>query len=171
MNDRPRWVAVGRITRTHGVRGEVAVLPLSEVRSRFEPGSTLFLDEREDRPLTVAGSRPHLQRLLVAFRGIEDRTSAEALRGQYLFVPASSAPPLPEGEFWAHDVVGCDVFVSDGRPIGRIREILHTPANDVWTVDGRDGEVLIPALKEVVQEVDVPGRRIVVREVSGLTAP
>ena len=171
MNDRPQWVAVGRITRTHGVKGEVAVLPLTEVRSRFDPGSRLFLEEREDRPLTVTASRPHQQRLLVAFRGIEDRTSAETLRGQYLFVPTSSAPPLPAGEYWSHDLVGCEVFAPEGRAIGRLREILHTRANDVWRVDGADGEVLIPALKEVIQEVDVAGRRIVVRQVPGLTAP
>jgi 16S rRNA processing protein RimM len=169
VNDRPRWVAVGRITRTHGVKGEVAVLPLSDVGARFEAGSTLFLEEREDRPLTVMASRPHQQRLLVAFRGVEDRTSAEALRGRYLFVPASSAPHLPEGEYWAHDLVGCDVLTEDGRSLGRIREILHTQANDVWAVEGADGEVLIPALKDVVREVDVAGRRVVVREIPGLT--
>jgi 16S rRNA processing protein RimM len=171
VNDRPRWVAVGRITRTHGVKGEVAVFPLSEVGSRFEEGSTLFLDEREDRPLTVAASRPHQQRLLVAFRGVEDRTSAEPLRGHYLFVPTSSAPQLPEGEYWAHELVGCDVLTEDGRPIGRIREVLHTQANDVWAADGAEGEVLIPALKDVVREVDVGGRRVIVREVPGLTKP
>jgi 16S rRNA processing protein RimM len=169
VNDRPRWVAVGRITRTHGVKGEVAVLPLSDVGSRFEAGSTLFLEEREDRPLTVMASRPHQHRLLVSFRGVEDRTSAEALRGRYLFVPTSSAPHLPEGEFWAHDLVGCDVLTEDGRSLGRIREILHTQANDVWAADGADGEVLIPALKEVVREVNVAGRRVVVREIPGLT--
>jgi len=169
VNDRPRWVAVGRITRTHGVKGEVSVLPLSDVGSRFEAGSTLFLEEREDRPLTIRASRPHQQRLLVAFRGVEDRTSAEALRGRYLFVPASSAPHLPEGEYWAHDLVGCEVLMEDGRSLGRIREILHTQANDVWAAEGVDGEVLIPALKDVVQEVDVAGRRVVVREIPGLT--
>jgi 16S rRNA processing protein RimM len=171
VNDRPRWVAVGRITRTHGVKGEVAVLPLSDVGSRFEAGSTLFLEEREDRPLTVMASRPHQQRLLVAFRGVQDRTSAEALRGRYLFVPASSAPHLPEGEYWAHDLVGCDVLTEDGRSLGRIREILHTQANDVWVAEGAAGEVLIPALKDVVREVDVAGRRVVVREIPGLTSP
>lgn len=171
MNDRPRWVAVGRITRTHGVKGEVAVLPLSDVGSRFEAGSTLFLEEREDRPLTVMASRPHQQRLLVAFRGVQDRTSAEALRGRYLFVPASSAPHLPEGEYWAHDLVGCDVLTEEGRSLGRIREVLHTQANDVWVAEGAAGEVLIPALKEVVREVDVAGRRVVVREIPGLTTP
>lgn len=171
MNHRPRWVAVGRITRTHGVKGEVAVMPLSDVESRFEAGSTLFLDEREDRPVTVATCRPHQQRLLVGFRGVEDRTSAETLRGHYLFVPASSAPQLPEGEYWTHDLVGCEVLTEDGRPIGRIREVMHTQANDVWAAEGADGEVLIPALKDVIREVDVAARRIVVREVPGLTTP
>jgi 16S rRNA processing protein RimM len=171
VTDRPQWIAVGRVTRTHGVKGEVAVLPLSEVASRFEAGSMVFLDEREDRPLTVATSRPHQRRLLVAFHGVGDRTSAETLRGRYLFVPASSAPELPEGEYWAHELVGCEVLTEDGRRLGRIREIMHTQANDVWATEGEDGEVLIPALKDVVREVDVAGRRVVVREVPGLTTP
>jgi 16S rRNA processing protein RimM len=170
VSDRPQWIAVGRITRTHGVKGEVAVLPLSQVNSRFDTGSTVFLDESEEHPLTVVTSRPHRQRLLVAFRGIGDRTSADSLRGRYLFVRASTSPRLPEGEYWSHDLVGCEVLTEDGRRIGRIREIMHTQANDVWATDGDEGEVLIPALKDVVSEVDVPGRRVVVREVPGLTA-
>ena len=162
---------MGRVTRSHGVRGEVAVLPLSEVASRFEVGSTVFLDEREDRPLTVEGSRPHRQRLLVSFRGVGDRDSAEAIRGHYLFVPASSTPPLSDGAYWAHELVGCDVLTEEGRPVGRVREVLHNPANDVWVAEWEGGEVLIPALKDVVRNVDVEGRRIVVREVPGLTTP
>lgn len=169
MIERPRWIAVGRITRTHGVKGEVAVLPLSEIESRFEPGSTIFLDERQDRPLTVASSRPHRQRLLVSFHEVGDRTAAEELRGHYLFVPSSSAPPLPEGEYWAHDLVGCEVWTEEGRLLGAVGEVIHGPANDVWAIKGQGVEVLIPALKDVVHEVDTAGRRIVVREVPGLT--
>jgi len=169
--ERPQWVAVGRITRPHGVKGEVAVLPLSDVESRFEPGSTLFLDERTDRPLTVALSRPHRQRLLVTFRGVADRTAAEELQGRYLFVPASSAPSLPEGEYWSYDLIGCQVLTEEGRHLGEVREVIHTPANDVWATQGEGGEVLIPALKDVVQEVDTAARRIVIREVPGLTTP
>jgi 16S rRNA processing protein RimM len=169
--ERPQWVAVGRITSTHGVKGEVAVLPLSEVESRFEPGTTLFLDERKDRPLTVAFSRPHRQRLLVAFREVGDRTAAEELRGHYLFVPASWAPSLPQGKFWSHDLIGCQVFTDEGRALGEVREVIRTHANDVWATQGEEGEVLIPALKDVVLEVDTAARRIVIREVPGLTTP
>jgi 16S rRNA processing protein RimM len=169
VTERPQWVAVGRITRTHGVKGEVAVLPLSDVGSRFEPGSTIFLGERPDRPLTVATSRPHRRRLLVAFQGVQDRTAAEELRGEYLFVQSSSAPPLPEGEYWSHDLIGCEVRTEDGRVLGIVSEVIHGPANDVWLTQGEEGELLIPALKDVVHVVDTAGRKILVREVPGLT--
>lgn len=162
---------MGRIARAHGVRGEVAVLALSQVASRFEPGSRLFLDRSPQRSLTVASSRPHHGRLLVRFEGIEDRTKADGLRGAYLFVPAGWSPQLPEGEFWPHQLVGCEVRTAAGRSIGRIREVIHTPANDVWATEGPDGETLVPALREVVEEVDLDARIVLVRDVPGLTAP
>jgi 16S rRNA processing protein RimM len=171
VNPSPEWVAVGRITRAHGVKGEVAVLVLSQVAERFQPGSRLFLDEGDTRPMTVTAARPHRQRLLVQFDQVGDRDAAEALQGSYLFVPASAAPSLPEGEFWTHDLIGCEVTTSGGRSLGHIREVIHTPANDVWSAEGEHGEVLIPALKDVVERVDVPGRRVVVREIEGLTVP
>jgi 16S rRNA processing protein RimM len=149
----------------------VGVVPLSMVESRFAPGSRVYLGEGEDRPLIVVASRPHQRRLLVVFEGIGDRTVAERLRGQYLFVPASEAPPLPDGEFWTHQLVGCRVETEDGRRLGALKEVAHTLANDVWVVAGDAGEALVPALKDVVRSVDVPGRRIVVRDVPGLTSP
>jgi len=110
--------------------------------------------------------------MLVFFEGIKDRDAAEALQGTYLFVPASAVPPLPEGEFWPHELIGCEVIIDGGKTLGRLREVIHTPANDVWSVQGDDGmEVLVPALKDVVRDVDVETRRIVVREVPGLTVP
>jgi 16S rRNA processing protein RimM len=163
-------VAVGRITRAHGVKGEVAVLPLSMVESRFEEGSRVYAGEG-GRPLTVASSRPHRGRMLVFFEGVADRNEAEALQGQYLFVPASWAPPLPEGEYWAFQLVGCQVVTEGGRSLGAVREVIHTQANDVWVAQGEGEETLIPALKDVVASVDLEARRIVVREIPGLTAP
>jgi 16S rRNA processing protein RimM len=167
----PLWIAVGRITRAHGIKGEMAVLPLSQIASRFQPGSRLFVGDQGDRPVTVSSSRPHRQRVLVSFEAVTDRTEAERLRGEFLFVPASSAPVLPDGEYWAHELIGCQAVTESGRPLGTIREVIHTPANDVWGADGEQGEVLIPALKDVVTHVDVAGKRIVTRDVPGLTAP
>jgi 16S rRNA processing protein RimM len=160
---------VGRIARAHGVKGEVSVLPLSEVVSRYEPGSRLFAGEQGDRPLTVESTRRHRARLIVAFEEVTDRTQAEGLGGAYLFVPAGSVPALPEGSFWPHELLGCDVVTEEGRALGTIQEVIHGPANDLWAAEGAAGEVLVPALKDVVRRVDLAGRRIVVREVPGLT--
>lgn len=171
MNQAPEWIAVGRITRAHGVRGEVSVLPLSSVGDRFEPGAKLFVGESEDRPLTVAKCRLHRHRMLVGFAEVVGRESAEGLRGNYLFVPAGWAPDLPSGEYWTHQLIGCEVVTTDGRFLGRIAEVMATQANDVWAARSGDEEVLIPALKDVVKEVDVKARRVVVREIPGLTVP
>ena len=167
----PAWIAVGRVTRAHGVKGEVAVQALSEVQSRFEPGSRLFLGEGQKDDLTVREARTHRGRILVSFEGVDDRDRAESMTGAFLFVPSASAPELPEGEYWTHELVGCDVVTEDGRRLGRIREIIHTAANDVWVAEEDEGEILIPALKDVVKDVDVRARRVIVREVAGLTAP
>lgn len=161
-------VAVGRITRAHGITGEVAVVVLSEVPERFAEGAVVYLED--GRALTVESVRPHRGRLLVRFREVADRTQAEALRGRLLVVPTSMSPPLPEGSWWDHDIEGCLVQTEGGRELGVVREIIHTAANDVWVaVDEAGAETLIPVLRDVLVEVDVAAKRILIREIPGLT--
>jgi 16S rRNA processing protein RimM len=161
-------VAVGRIARAHGVQGEVAVLVLSEVEDRFAPGATLWLED--GRTLTVESSRPHRGRLLVRFREVRDRGQAEGIQRALLVVPESSSPSLPEGSWWDHQIEGCAVETDRGRALGTVREVIHTAANDVWSVvDDGGGETLVPVLNDVLVSVDVGAKRIVVREIAGLT--
>ena len=163
-------VAVGRIAKAHGVQGEVTVVVLSDVESRFDPGSVVWLED--GRSLTVASSRPYRDKLLVTFREVRDRTQAEALQTALLVVPESSSPPLPEGAWWDHRIEGCSVATDTGRELGTVAEVIHTAANDVWSaVDDAGVETLIPVLKDVVISVDLEVRRVVVREIPGLTAP
>ena len=157
---------MGRITRAHGVRGEVAVLVLSEVEERFDAGSRVAMED--GRTLTVRSARPHRSRLLVTFEEIPDRTAAEPLAGAYLFVRRTDVPAPPADAFWPHDLEGCEVLTESGRSLGTIAEIVHGEANDVWVASAEGTEVLVPALKDVVASVDLAGRRVVVREVPGL---
>jgi 16S rRNA processing protein RimM len=167
MMDEPT-VVVGRITRAHGVTGEVAVQVISEVSGRFDDGATVWLED--GRTLTVESSRPHKDRLLVRFRGVEDR--AQALQKALLVVPESASPQLPEGSWWDHRILGCVVETGTGRELGTIRDVIHTGANDVWSaVDGEGVETLVPVLKDVILDVDMDAKRVVVREIPGLTAP
>jgi len=168
MNREPT-VAVGRITRPHGLKGELSVLVLSEVEGRFAEGAVVYLED--GRALTVDSARSHRGGLLVKFREVPDRTAAERLARQVLAVPESASPELPEGSWWDHQLVGCEVVTESGRALGTVREVIHTAANDVWSAVSDGGETLIPALKDVVVSVHTAGKCIVVREVPGLTAP
>ena len=130
-------VAVGRITRAHGVPGEVAVLVISEVPGRFADGETVWLED--GRTLTVESSRPHKDRLLVRFREVQTRAQAEALHKALLVVPESLSPELPEGSWWDHRIVGCAIETDTGRALGTVREVIHTAANDVWSAVDDEG--------------------------------
>ena len=163
-------VAVGVITRAHGVHGEVAVLVISEVEGRFDDDATVWLED--GRALTVGSSRRHGDRLLVRFREVHDRGEAEALCKSVLFVPEAMSPELPEGSWWDHQLVGCRVATDTGRELGELTDVIHTAANDVWSVvDAAGSETLIPVLNDVLVDVDVGEKRIVVREGEGLTVP
>lgn len=161
-------IAVGKITKAHGVRGEVSVLSLTEIPDRFEPGSVLHLEN--GRALTVDRARRHHGGFIASFTEVRDRNAADLLRGQYLFVPESELPELPEGSYWPHEIEGCEVVTEDGRSLGTIVEIIHTEANDVWVARSGNEEILIPALRDVIVSVDLDGRRVEIRDVRGITA-
>ena len=162
-------VAVGKITRAHGVKGEVAVLVLSEVPERFDTGAELFLED--GRSLVIEATREDRGRLLVTFAGVTDRSAAEPLLGRFLVVPESTLLQLPDGSWWPFQLEGCSVSTDTGRPLGVLTNVVPNPANDIWVVVAAGGETLVPALKDVIVSVDVAAKRIVVREIRGLTVP
>jgi 16S rRNA processing protein RimM len=163
-------VVVGKVTKAHGVRGEVTVLVISQTPERFDDGATVWLED--GRELRISSTRPDRGRLLVSFEGVGDRASAEELRGLFLVVPESMLPELPEGSYWPHQLEGAEIVTEGGRSLGALTEVVEHPANDLWVARASDGhETLVPAIREVVVSVDVSGRRIVVRDLPGLTVP
>ncbi len=161
-------VVVGKVTRAHGVRGEVAVELRSDNPDRFTDGAIVFTPD--GRELTIERVHAHGQRTLVRFAGVADRTAAEALAGTLLEVPESWLPELADGEYWPFQLEGCTVLTESGRDLGVVAEVIPNPANDLWVaVDGAGAETLVPALRDLIVEVDVAGKRILVRDVPGLT--
>jgi 16S rRNA processing protein RimM len=163
-------VVVGTVAKAHGVRGEVAVEVRSDNPDRFADGATVYLED--GRALTVRSHRSHGDRLLVSFAGVDDRDAAAALRGQALVVPPSMLPPLPEGQWWPHQLLGCSVRTEAGRELGELVDVLPNPANDLWLArDAAGRETLLPAVRDLIVDVDPASRTIVVRDVPGLTVP
>jgi 16S rRNA processing protein RimM len=162
-------VVVGVVAKAHGTRGEVGIQNHSDNPERWIPGSVV-LDER-GRRYTVETVRPQGGRLLVRFAGVGDRTAAEGLRGTTFVVPESWLPALAAGEWWPHQLEGCQIVTESGRSLGVLAEVIPNPANDLWVARAEDGdETLVPALKDLLVDVDVGAKRIVVRDVPGITA-
>ena len=163
-------VVVGKVTKAHGLRGEVTVLPLTDNAARFTPGAVVYLES--GRALSIGEVRDNGSRLLVTFEGVGDRSGAEALRGAMLVVPESDLPDLPEGTYWPHQLQGCEVLTIAGRSLGTITDVVENRANDIWITAGPDGEeILVPAIRQVIAEVDIAARRVTVHEVPGITSP
>ena len=174
----PEHLAIGRVLRPHGIRGELIVEPYSETIQALESGSqVLFGPEKE--PLVVRSIRPHRRRLILKIDGIDDRNAVDAYRGMDLIVPIEESEPLPEGVYYRWQILGLDVNDEAGQHLGRVDDILETGANDVYVLkragENASGEtrdrakdLLIPATEQVILEVDLDAGTITVRLPEGL---
>jgi 16S rRNA processing protein RimM len=156
----PASVRVGFVRRAVGLGGEVEVEPLGDNPRRFQPGSVMRAGGGEVRVERAQPSGAHGLRLKLA--GIDGRDAADRLRGKYLEVAATELAELPGGEYYEWQLQGLHVVDPGGHALGRLEEVLEYPANDVYRVRGPGGELLIPAIREVVREIDLGAGRMVV---------
>jgi 16S rRNA processing protein RimM len=164
---------VGRVAKAHGIGGELAVdVHTDAPDERFSPGAVLSarLRDRSVRTLTVSEARPHSGRLLVRFDEVSDRTVAEGLRGAQLLVDAADLPPSDDPDaFYDHELEGLAAVLEDGTEIGKVREIARSPGGELLVIDlAEGGEGLVPFVREIVPEIDIPGGRVVLTPPEGL---
>jgi 16S rRNA processing protein RimM len=170
MSEWDDCVLVGRIARTHGNRGQVIVNPDTDfVEERFRVGSVL-LTSRGGRveELRITESRIHRGRPVIGIHGVESMNEAEELAGLELRVPASELAVLPEGSYYRHELVGCEVHTASGERVGEITGVEGEMTSSRLVVRSRFGEVLIPLAVEICVRIDVPARRVVIDPPEGL---
>ena len=163
-------IKVGKIVGTHGYKGSVKVQLLTDFPDRFQPGQRYrVLQGKEGLELTLDHCSPRGGTMLMKFRGIDDMEAAQQLRNVFLHVTVDQLHPLPEGSFYHFQLLGMQVEDVDKGYLGQLAEVLETGANDVYVVRSDTyGEILIPAIKQVVMAVDVPNQRLTVRLLDGL---
>lgn len=164
-------LVVGRVGRAHGIRGDVFVdVRTDDPDIRFAAGSVLATDPAGAGPLTVERARWHSGKLVLTFAGFPDRTAAEQLRGVHLVIDSDDLEPLDDpDEFHDHELVGLDVFTTDGTQVGTVTEIIHGPAGELLAVKRTDGgEALVPFFRDFVPTVDVPAGKVVIDPPEGL---
>ena len=164
----PRYLAVGRVLRPHGIRGELRVQVFTDFPEHLAEVSHVYLGPNYRR-MAIEKARLHKDRVLLKLEGIEDRNDAEMFRDQTVYVAIEDAVPLEEEEYYHFQLVGIEVVTEEGEALGEIVEVLAPPgANDVFVVHGPRGEILIPAIEEAVHEIDFDAMRMVIISMPGL---
>lgn len=164
----PRFLVIGEITKPHGVRGEMRVMPLTDRPERFTWLQEIYLGENGETPVPVAMARLHQNFVLLKLKGYETRDAAESLRGTKLFIPADQAIPLEEGEYYLYELIGMDVLTDAGEHLGEVTDVIETGANNVFVVEGAEQELLIPDIPDVILDIDFEDGRITVQPLPGL---
>jgi 16S rRNA processing protein RimM len=163
------WATIGKIVAPFGLRGELKVLSLSDIPNRFATLKKVYLGV-ERRVYAIKGVRPYKgEMVILKLAAINDATAAELLRGQDICIAADALAPLPSDSYYQHDILGLHVVTLDGREVGIISDIMPTGGNDVYVVKASDGrEVLIPAVKDTVKQVDLSRRMMYIDPIKGL---
>lgn len=161
---------VGVISSTHGIRGEVKVFPTTDDVKRFKKLKKVILDTgRENLPLEVESVKFFKQFAIVKFKGIDNINDIEKYKGKSLLVDRENAVKLRKDEYFIADMIGLQVYTEDGEAFGVLKDVLETGANDVYIIDSpKHGEVLVPAIKQCILDVDIEGQKMTIHLMEGL---
>ena len=158
-----RFIEAGEVVNTHGVRGEVKIIPWTDSAEFLAAIRTLYIDGRAGK---VRAARVHKGTGLAALEGLEDVNAARRLKGRRVFIDRADAK-LPEGGYFIQDIIGAEVVTEDGESIGALAEVIDAPASMIYVVRG-DRERLIPAVPEFILKTDADAGLITVRLIEGM---
>ncbi|MFF2794472.1 ribosome maturation factor RimM [Lysinibacillus xylanilyticus] len=168
------WFNVGRIVNTHGIRGEVRVLSTTDFEEeRFAVGIKLAAFKKDDKKptwVTIESMRRHKNFILLTFEGMNNINLVEPFKEGMLKITKDQMTDdlLEENEYFYHDIIGCTIISEEGETIGAVTDILQTGANDVWVVKGTKKEHYIPYIEDIVKEIDIDEKKIVIHVMEGL---
>ncbi|MEI6513117.1 MAG: ribosome maturation factor RimM [bacterium] len=161
------WLLIGIVGAPVGLKGEVKIHSETDFPERFEPGQRVFLRLKQDsipQERLIESARWYKGSVIIRFQGDQRIEDIEVYRFAEVLVPASERMELEEGQYYVSDLIGIDVYLDNGQHIGKIDDVLQHSANDVYVV----GKILIPAVRSFILEVDMQGKRMVVKDMPGL---
>lgn len=168
-----RYIRVGKIVNTHGLKGEVKVLPLTDNIDRFEKLESVFI-ENENSPTQIERVWYKKGFVMLKFKPYDDINDVIKLKDKYIVIDERDAIKLPEDSYFIYQIIGINVYCSDGRELGEIVDVLQPGGNDVYVVHNKVSskdskkEYLIPAIKEVVKFIDIENKKMIIEPIEGL---
>lgn len=167
------YIRVGKIVNTHGIKGDVKVLPLTDDIKRFEKLKSVYI---EDDKSCIQIERVWYSKgfVMLKFRGYNNINDVLKYKDKYIVIHEKDAIKLPEDSYFIHQIIGITVFCTDGRELGEIVEVLQPGSNDVYVIKGMDinnsteKEYLIPAIKDVVKYINIEDKKMIIEPIEGL---
>ena len=159
------FITIGKILAPWGIKGKLKVEVVTDFPQRFAPSSKIYIDQQ---PVTIGSTEWHKGKAIIKLDTIDSIEDAEKLRGRPVEIHYSQLYPLPEGQYYHFQLIGLEVWTTQGELLGNITEILTTPGNDNYVISGAKGEILIPAIEDVIKSIDLNKGRLVIEPIEGL---
>jgi 16S rRNA processing protein RimM len=163
----PEYVAIGQILAPWGIQGKLKVEVVTDFPQRFTPRSKVYINHQ---PMTIDAAEWRKGKAIIKLSSIDTIEEAQRLRGQPIEIHHSQLQPLPEGQYYHFQLIGLEVETTRGELLGNITEILTAESNDIYVVNGDRGEILIPAIDDVVKSIDRNKGHVVIEPIEGLLA-
>ncbi len=161
----PEYIAIGKILNTHGLKGEVVAEVATDFPERFASAAKVYVDRR---PMTIERSELLHGKVILKLHGIDAVEDAEKVKGKLVEIYRSQLVPLPEGQYYHFQLIGLEVRTGQGEVLGKITEIMSTASNDIYLVTGNKREVLLPAVADFIESIDLDKGCLVIKPVKGL---
>ena len=161
----PEFITIGKILAPWGTKGKLKVEVATDFPQRFAPSSKVHINRQ---PMTIDRAEWRKGKAIIKLNTIHSIEDAEKLQGQLVEIHHSQLYPLPEGQYYHFQLIGLEVWTTQGELLGNITEILTTPSNDSYVVSGAKGEILIPAIEDVIKSIDLDKGYIVIEPIEGL---
>lgn len=165
-----KYLEIGQIVNTFGIKGMVKVKPFTDNIKRFDKLKKVYIENKNGRKeYEIEELKYHKEMVLIKFKGIETPEDANLLRESYLMVNRADEEPLEEGTYYIVDMIGLEVYTDDGNILGKLEDIYNTGSNDIYVVKNEQGkQILLPAISEVIQKIDMENKKIIVHLIEGL---
>ena len=164
------YLEIGQIVNTNGLKGSLKVIPLTDDITRFEDLKTVYIQEKKDLvEFKIQDVKYSKNMVLLKLEGIDDIGEAEKFKNFYIKINRKDAVELEEDSYFIVDIIGCKVFTDENEFLGKVIDVFQTGSNDVYTVkNNEDKEILLPAIEDVIKDIDIANKKIVVKLMDGL---
>ncbi len=159
------FITIGKILAPWGANGKLKLEVATDFPQRFAASSMVYINRQ---PITIDSTEWHKGKAIIKLNTIDSIEDAEKLRGQLVEIHHSQLHPLPEGQYYHFQLIGLEVWTTQGELLGNITEILSMPGNDNYVVSGAKGEILIPAIEDVIKSIDLNKGCLVIEPIEGL---